>query len=301
VLAKPLANGDVALTFINCGSGSNGVKSATVDVDEIMKYIGHKMVNASAFENALAYSCYNIWTKETSVNTTGVFSAELPVQENLTVRVTPIVPKPVVTDGASKVYADGGVTVMSADRDVFVETIPGLTYYYAINPDYVDVFYTGETDAPIGSYFDGPTVNGSFVKSIYSQINTPLSPDNKITVPAVAGKPSLLCVIAYQGDMVSEVFTHTFQDKNFLSASYADGVITAKAITEDGKDQKFNIYAAVYDKAGRLASLQKSSLISVTGEVEFDVSAYPAGQYTFKVFCWDEKFAPLANAVYMAG
>ena len=92
VLAKPLANGDLALTFINVGSGTNGAKSASVDVADIVKYLGGKMINAEAFKNAACYKVKDLWTKAESINDSGVFSANLPVQESLTIRITPVAP-----------------------------------------------------------------------------------------------------------------------------------------------------------------------------------------------------------------
>jgi alpha-galactosidase len=145
VLAKPLANGDVAVSFCNIGSGSNGVKSATVNIADIIKYIGGKMVNASRFQNAQAYSVYNIWTKEKSVNTSGVFTASLPVQESLTIRITPITPAPDVTDEASVPYKDGGATFALGAADVFIKPAANTTYYYKIgdSKDGLQAFYNG--------------------------------------------------------------------------------------------------------------------------------------------------------------
>ena len=93
VVAKPLANGDVALTFVNCGSGTNGNKSASVDADTIIKYIGDAMADGdgNAFKNAGRYIVTDLWTKESSINTTGTFSAtNLGITDTLTIRITPV-------------------------------------------------------------------------------------------------------------------------------------------------------------------------------------------------------------------
>jgi hypothetical protein len=93
IVAKPLANGDVALTFVNCGSGTNGAKSASIDAATIMKYIGEVMADGSgdAFKNAGRYIVTDLWTKASSINTTGTFSVtNLGITDTLTIRITPV-------------------------------------------------------------------------------------------------------------------------------------------------------------------------------------------------------------------
>ncbi len=90
ILAKPLSNGDVALSFINVSSSSNR-DTHTVSVDDIISYIGHKMVDADSFGNAQAYVLTDLWSGEKSVNTSGSFSvSEIEGCDSITVRVSPI-------------------------------------------------------------------------------------------------------------------------------------------------------------------------------------------------------------------
>jgi hypothetical protein len=104
VLAKPLADGSIAITFFNTGSSNNATsRQTTVSVDEIingnaawagrMNGIGSKMAdgNGQAFKNAGKYLVKNLWTKEVSLNDTGVFdSGTLITRESKTIKVTPI-------------------------------------------------------------------------------------------------------------------------------------------------------------------------------------------------------------------
>ncbi|BAM47510.1 alpha-galactosidase [Amphibacillus xylanus] len=89
ILAKPLANGDIALSFINL---SDELESNVhqVDVELIIKYIGDKMVNADQFKNARNFTVTDLWTGNQETNDNGIFSVkDLNAHDNLTVRVTP--------------------------------------------------------------------------------------------------------------------------------------------------------------------------------------------------------------------
>jgi len=89
VIAKPLANGDVALTFINLESST--ARSATVDVGLIIEKIGHKMVNSAAFSGAGSYMVKDLWTKDISITESKTFSVTgLAGQTQKTIRITPI-------------------------------------------------------------------------------------------------------------------------------------------------------------------------------------------------------------------
>jgi alpha-galactosidase len=90
ILAKPLANGDIALSFINL-SGSRYTNEYSVDVSRIIDYIGHKMVNVDKFENAASYCITDLWTGDYTMNTSSTFSVTgIDAYDNVTVRVTPI-------------------------------------------------------------------------------------------------------------------------------------------------------------------------------------------------------------------
>ena len=86
VLAKPLANGDIALSFFNLNTSEPA--SATVDMDLILEYIGHKMVNANAFRDSPLFFVKDIWTKEVSISGKSFSVTNLPGTDNWTVRVS---------------------------------------------------------------------------------------------------------------------------------------------------------------------------------------------------------------------
>lgn len=88
ILAKPLADGSVALSFINVSEEEQAAGYA-VDVRRIVKMIGHKMVNCEAFEQAGRYRIIDLWTGETGENTTGIFTVErLDACDNVTWKVS---------------------------------------------------------------------------------------------------------------------------------------------------------------------------------------------------------------------
>jgi len=90
ILAKPLANGDIALSFINL-SDNRDDNEYSVDIERIVSYIGHKMADSDKFKNASGYSIRNLWTGEQTVNTTGVFSVKgIDAYDNVTFRVSPM-------------------------------------------------------------------------------------------------------------------------------------------------------------------------------------------------------------------
>jgi alpha-galactosidase len=90
ILAKPLANGDIALSFINLSS-SRDTNEHLVNVSHIINYIGHKMIDVDKFENATSYYITNLWTGEHTKNTSRLFSVTgIDAYDNVTVRITPV-------------------------------------------------------------------------------------------------------------------------------------------------------------------------------------------------------------------
>lgn len=88
LLAKPLADGSVALSFINLSGENQGVYE--VDVNRIVRYIGDVMVNKDGFLEAKSYKVYNLWSKEMEQNTTKIFSVHgLAPYEAVVIRVVP--------------------------------------------------------------------------------------------------------------------------------------------------------------------------------------------------------------------
>ncbi|MFP4661688.1 MAG: alpha-galactosidase [Halanaerobiales bacterium] len=90
ILAKPLDNGDIALSFINL-SDSRDTNGHSVDVGRIIKYIGDKMIDSDKFGTAAGYYIKNLWSGTKAENNTGIFSvAGIDAYDNVTIRVTPI-------------------------------------------------------------------------------------------------------------------------------------------------------------------------------------------------------------------
>lgn len=90
ILAKPLANGDIALSFINL-SDFRFDGEYSVDVSRIISCIGHKMPASDKFKNASGYSLRNLWTGELTKSSSGVFSVKgIDAYDNVTFRITPV-------------------------------------------------------------------------------------------------------------------------------------------------------------------------------------------------------------------
>lgn len=89
ILAKPLSNGDIALSFINLKDQEDN-EEHSVDVSTIIKYLGHKMVDSNKFENASSYTIRDLWTGEETNNYSGTFAIKaIAAYDNVTIRVTP--------------------------------------------------------------------------------------------------------------------------------------------------------------------------------------------------------------------
>jgi len=87
ILAKPLENGDVAICFINVSDKMWKTK-LSVNKEQLVKMIGHKMVNAEQFGSADAYEVTNLWTGKKEKNMTGCFEVSgLEGCESVTIRV----------------------------------------------------------------------------------------------------------------------------------------------------------------------------------------------------------------------
>ena len=95
VLAKPLSDGSVALSFINVSLGFREDR-ISISPELIREYIGGKMKDADDFVNASKYKVKNLWTKEESVveanevAETGFNVSGLDATDNLTLRITPM-------------------------------------------------------------------------------------------------------------------------------------------------------------------------------------------------------------------
>ena len=90
ILAKPLADGGMAISFINVSEEAKD-EVFSVDVKTLVRFLGEKMVNQDAFAAAESFYVTNLWTGEESRNETGVFAVDrLSACENVTIKVMPV-------------------------------------------------------------------------------------------------------------------------------------------------------------------------------------------------------------------
>lgn len=95
VLAKPLSDGSMALSFINVSLGFREDR-ISISPELIREYIGGKMKDADNFVNASKYKVKNLWTKEESVVEAnevaekGFNVSGLAATDNLTLRIIPM-------------------------------------------------------------------------------------------------------------------------------------------------------------------------------------------------------------------
>ncbi len=88
ILAKPLSDGSVAISFINL-SPEQKSEGYHISAWEIIQGIGDKLPAADKFADADRYQVRDLWSGEISENDDGIFSADrLDAYENITIRVT---------------------------------------------------------------------------------------------------------------------------------------------------------------------------------------------------------------------
>ncbi|MBP5654818.1 MAG: glycoside hydrolase family 27 protein [Clostridiales bacterium] len=89
VLAKPLANGDLALAFFNLDKETRA-DDPKISIELILDKIGSKMVNRDLFANASGFDIRDLYTKETVRTTDRIFSAgPLGPCDSKIIRITP--------------------------------------------------------------------------------------------------------------------------------------------------------------------------------------------------------------------
>lgn len=89
ILAKPLANGDIALSFINLSEDSMGRQA--IEIDAITRFIGDKMVSVDDFTNAGSYTVKDLWTGAVTSVDSGIFEVDsIEAYGNHTIRITPV-------------------------------------------------------------------------------------------------------------------------------------------------------------------------------------------------------------------
>ena len=90
ILAKPLANGDIALGFFNLSKDIR-TDDPSVTADQIMNKIGGKAVNKELFESAERYIIKDLYTGEVTETESNVFSAGiLGACDSKVIRITPV-------------------------------------------------------------------------------------------------------------------------------------------------------------------------------------------------------------------
>ena len=90
ILAKPLANGDIALGFFNL-SQERKTDDPSVSVDQILSKIGSKAAGKDLFANAKKYVIKDLYTGEAKENESKVFSAGiLEACDSKLIRITPL-------------------------------------------------------------------------------------------------------------------------------------------------------------------------------------------------------------------
>ncbi|MBQ2115431.1 MAG: alpha-galactosidase, partial [Lachnospiraceae bacterium] len=88
ILAKPLADGDFALSFINL-CDNRFTENCEISKDTILSFIGNKMTNTDEIKNASKFVLKDLWTGKEAIVEDGVFSVQkLEPYDNLTVRVS---------------------------------------------------------------------------------------------------------------------------------------------------------------------------------------------------------------------
>jgi len=212
----------------------------------------------------------------------------------------------VVSDGAGNIYENGGISGVSKAVDVFIPAAENTVYYYRIgdSPLNFNIYYQGDNNKPVGTFFSGSQARGSLVAGV-GGVNldkitgTRLDPKdgNKITVPFVSGKASVLRVIAYTNGLPSEVYAHTFMEPCFEAELLSDGKIVATIATDPGLGLELFVYTGVYRKdSGVLVFVESRPFVS-SAIVTIDVSAFPLAEYKYKVFCWQSNFVPVYEAI----
>ena len=87
VLAKPLSDGSLAISFINL-SKKNYEGVVEIDIDKILSFIGKKMTDEDAFSKAKAFEVTDLWTKEKeTVNGRVLKAAGIKAHGNKTIKV----------------------------------------------------------------------------------------------------------------------------------------------------------------------------------------------------------------------
>lgn len=89
ILAKPLKDGGVAISFINVSETEKDARYS-VHVKDLIQYLGAKMINSEVFAHAKSFTTVDLWTGEELENTTGCFEVKsLEAYDSVTIKVVP--------------------------------------------------------------------------------------------------------------------------------------------------------------------------------------------------------------------
>ena len=89
MLAKPLSDGSVALSFFNLSEETSD-QSVSVSVSDIVEFIGKKLPDFEKFSKAKSFELKDLWTGEVTENISGVFGVNgLEGCGNVTYKITP--------------------------------------------------------------------------------------------------------------------------------------------------------------------------------------------------------------------
>ena len=87
ILAKPLKNGDIALSFINLSDHT--MSGLEISLETILDRIGSKMPCVKAWQDAKSFEIYDIWTKQVTISDAPHFSCDqLQAFDNQTIRIS---------------------------------------------------------------------------------------------------------------------------------------------------------------------------------------------------------------------
>ena len=89
ILAKPLADGSVALGFFNLSSEDLN-DPYFANTSDILEYLEDKMVSPEIFDTAKSFTVENLWTGEKYQDTSGVFESDnIKARDCMILRITP--------------------------------------------------------------------------------------------------------------------------------------------------------------------------------------------------------------------
>ncbi|MDR1157078.1 MAG: hypothetical protein LBK75_02045 [Oscillospiraceae bacterium] len=210
--------------------------------------------------------------------------------------------------GAADTPLDGVTLVNKMPMpDVYMTNqLPGVEYGYAFDADTVDAYYTGASDAPVGSYLPGPQMSGAFVGTYVSATGwTRLGIDGRIVIPAlVEGVNPIerkLTVATLENGFAAEVYTHTFRWGFILDAAFDDSAFVLIA-NNAGNALGGAAILAAYNSNGTLAYIERkpveidaNTAFALTFDV--DLAEYPMGEFSYAVFCWGSDHTPIFPAV----